>query len=169
MSYFNQKEQELKDAFGEGHPMQLQKSPEADDPNVTDHFGACVEVKVDGLKIRLVRDRGIDHIDVDCLSTNGVGRRWVALEVLAVALDPGRLDDYEDAFKATVDACDNDKELDDNTRMPLGSDPLCFINKNLDRLKLAAQNKACISEAETRISAKTAEILKIPSLNESQG
>ena len=74
-----------------------------------DPFGAWVEVDVGPLRLRLVRDRGEDHVDVE-YATEGEMLRWVALEILAVVADLDLIDRYVEAFKATLKAATADQE-----------------------------------------------------------
>ena len=110
------------------------------------------------LRLRLVWDRGRDHIDVEC-ATEGEARRWVALDILAVAADLDLIDRYLEAFKATLKATTTGQE-----RLPacaaIYRDPLRFVADNMDNLAAAAANAQTIREAEARIAGQTRAILE---------
>ena len=130
-------------------------SPEAGEASP---FGAWVEVDVGPLRLRLVRDRGEDHVDVEC-ATEGELRRWVSLEILGVAAAPDLMDRYVDAFAATLQAATADQgELPAYTAMY--PSPLTFVAENIHNLADAAANAQTIREAEARIAGHTRGILE---------
>ena len=128
-------------------------SPEAreDDP-----LGAWLEVQVPpGLKLRLVRDRGRDHVDVKC--KDGGAERWVPLEIVAVALDGNLLGDYVDAFNATLHWDGDDQLPEDATFLP---DAIDFVAQYAGALAAQAANADSIRNAERRIATETQPILE---------
>ena len=160
MTFVEAKESELNAAFdSKWRPRKL--SPEAAEK---DPFGAWVEVDawvekdVRPLRLRLVWDRGRDHIDVEC-ATEGEARRWVSLEILAVAVASDGLKRYLEAFKATLKVATTDQE-----RLPacaaMYPDPLRFVADNMDNLADAAAKAQTIREAEASIAGHTRAILE---------
>ena len=111
----------LKEAFGEKCRI-ISEGPEAreDDPP-----GAWLEVQLPGLRLRLIRDRGRDHVDVKC--ADGPDGRWVPLEIVAVAFDSSHLDAYLEAFEATLRVNRDDSEWPaDTTMIP---DAIAFVTQ----------------------------------------
>ena len=151
------KKQELKEAFGAGWRT-CRASPETAE---TSPFGACVEVEVDigdkpdaPPRLRLVRDRGQSHVDVEC-EVGGGTKRWVSLEIVAVAIDPKLIGDYLRAFKATLAAPAAQAELP-----AMIDEPLPFIAGRKTELANAAADAPVIRETEARIAGKTTALLE---------
>ena len=133
-------------------------SPEATD---TEPFGAWMVVEVDDvnnapcLRLRLVRDRGQNHVDVE-LRRDGKHERWVPLEIFAVAAakpDFNALDKYVAAFKATLDL--KEETLDLKGECVMLKDPLDFVADNMPALAKVSANGHAIREAEACVAAAT--------------
>ena len=141
----------LNNAFGKGGWRRIGESPEAreDDPQ-----GAWVEVEAGEcrLRLRLVRDRGRDHIDVKCADG-----RWVPLEIVAVALDEKCLTDYLAAFNATLNAA-QDEPMPDDAEMWQGT--IDFVAKHADKLAKQTANADGVRAAERCIATETQHILE---------
>ncbi len=154
MTFVEAKESELNAAFDSKWRRRKVSSEAAE----KDPLAAWVEVDVGPLHLRLVRDRGEDHVDVE-YATEGETSRWVALEILAVAADRDLIDRYVEAFKATLKAATADQE-----RLPayaaMHPDPLKFVAENMDNLAAAEANAQTIREAEARIAGQTRAILE---------
>ena len=142
----------LSDEFGEEWH-RISESAEAyeDEP-----LGAWLVVEVAGLHLRLVRDRGYDHVDVKC--NDGANKRWVPIEVVAVALDRSRLDAYVKAFEETLKA--DGECLPENAAMLPLENAIAFVREKVDRLPKLATDANRIRDAEGCIVAATQPILE---------
>ena len=155
MSFVEDRKQAMEAAFNGGWRVCTASAEAAD----AEPFGAWVVVEVDGvnnapcLRLRLVRDRGQDHVDVE-LSRNGKHERWVPLEIFAVAAAiPDALGKYVAAFKATLDL--DEATLDLKEECVMFQDPLHFVADNMPGLAKVAANGQAIREAEACIAAAT--------------
>ena len=129
-------------------------SPEAGDD---DPFHAWITVAFEGLHLRLVRDRDREHIDLECAADGGT-KRWVSLEILAVAANRERVSGYITAFKATLEATDGDDEAWEKC-WTMWERPLEFVVENVEDLIEAVDDTVAIREAEARIAEVTGKLL----------
>ena len=160
MSFKEAKIDELQEAFGNGRSARLiYASPEAGEDAP---FNAWIAVAVEGLTLRVVRDRDREHIDVEC-AAGGETKRWVSLEILAVALDWKSIHEYKKAFEATLkrettfQAGGEDEAAWVHATM-LGS-PLECVAQSVDCLREMAGNAVAIRAAEVGIAKETAKLL----------
>ena len=151
VSFLETKESELNAMFNSNWRLCAQ-SPEATNKSP---FGAWIEVEIEPLRLRLVHDRGLDHVDVRCQSTHETDS-WVSLEILSVAALPETFDRYLEKFEATL-LLENQEEL--KTCAQMYDKPLAFIFENKPLLVETARNAQAIQEAETKIANKTRAIL----------
>lgn len=119
-------------------------------------FNAWVRAAFGTLRLRLIRDREVDHIDIECVAATG-SRRWVPLEVLAVATNPKLEPKYIKAFKATLETVDAPD--DDWAYGSMFAKPLDFVAQNVEALSKAACDGKAIRRAESDIATETAKIL----------
>lgn len=111
-------------------------------------FNAWMAVSVDGLTIRIVRDHGLIHVDVQC-SEEGGDSRWVTLELLSVAAGIKTVDDYAKAYKASLDAFDTKGEMPEAASVI--AKPLHLVARKHDSLVEAAQDAKAVHRAEVAI------------------
>ena len=137
----------------------------------TSPFGAWAEVEihaedqpeVPALRLRLVQDRGHRHVDVQCGTAGDDAKRWVPLEILAVAAERRLVSKYLEAFEATLAVHDKlaaDGQAAELPTMFNDRDPLRFVSTNVEKLAEAAANAQCIRETEARVAAKTTAALQ---------
>ena len=161
MSFVEDRKQAMESAFN-GAWRICRASPEADD---AEPFGAWVVVELDDdtnapcLRLRLVRDREQDHVDVE-LRRDGKHERWVPLEIFAVAAAIQGFDalgEYIAAFKATLALTEKAPKLTKECVML--KKPLNFVADNMPALAQVAANGQAIREAEACIAAATTMVL----------
>lgn len=120
-------------------------------------FHAWMTVAFDGLSLRLVRDRDREHIDLECTADGGT-KRWVSLEIMAVAVDPESISGYVRAFQATLDAAGGDDEAWGKCAT-MWERPLEFVVKNVEDLKEISDNAVAIRDVEAQIAEETGKLL----------
>ena len=114
-----------------------------------DPFNAWMVVTDRELTLRLVRDHGLDHVDVQCLEEDG-GSRWVSLEILSVAAGLKTPEQYAHAYAASLRAFEReDGEMPQSAVMI--EEPLPFVAEAGARLVEAARAPRALIGAELEI------------------
>lgn len=114
-----------------------------------DPFNAWMVVTDRVLTLRLVRDHGLDHVDVQCLEEGG-GSRWVSLEILSVAAGLKTPEQYAHAYAASLRAFEReDGEMPQSAVMIEA--PLAFMAETWARLVAAARKPRAVTGAELEI------------------
>ena len=123
------------------------------DAKKEDPFNAWMVFRNSALTLRLVRDHGLDHIDVQVQEADG-SLRWVSLEILAVAAGLKTAEQYADAYTATLRACEaEDGEMPQEATMIEA--PLGLVAQAKEHLIEAAKKPVAILGAEIKIGECT--------------
>lgn len=123
-----------------------------------DPFNAWMVVTDRALTLRLVRDHGLDHVDVQCLEEDG-GSRWVSLEILSVAAGLQTPEQYAHAYAASLRAFEReDGEMPQSAVMIEA--PLAFVAEAGAPLVEAARAPRAVNGAELAIRRCTRQTLE---------
>ena len=109
------------------------------------------------LALRFVLDRGCEHIDIECIDSNGI-HSWVPFEIVGLAAGLWDEEHYKNAVHEWYTQLDVE---DPNTpSISLFSDPLREISRNMIEIIITATNPQEISKAADLLSHVTAQSLK---------
>lgn len=155
MSFIKANIQELLEVSRDSSVKVISASLEAHDD---EPFYAWITVAFKGLVLHMVRDRDREHIDLECVA-EGEAKRWVPLEILAVAAEPKKIKEYTKACHATLDGASSGYRKDWPKCAMMLEQPLSFVAQHAAVLKCVTGDAKAIVETELLIAKETKKLL----------